>query len=349
MLAGRLVRLDTTLFESIEDPSARARARWFAGFALFGYEDLSASHDLVETALAEFRRLGDEWGTAAALTLLGRHAAMRGDLAALRDSAEQGQSLFRAIGDRWGELRATENLGTLSEITGDYERATALRLEVLAMAEELGLWSSVSEALSRLGRIAMLTGDHGRADDYHERARRLAAAQSNRPAEEFAELGLALSARRQGRLEEAERRLRAWLGWVEDVSGDPGAALILAELGFVAEQRGDAAGALDLQRQGLALARKVGDPRAVALALEGLSGALALGGRHEQAGRLLGKAAALRESVGAPLPEGERGDVERIAAAVTRASGAGALAAAMSAGAALPLESVISAAVGTDG
>jgi tetratricopeptide (TPR) repeat protein len=217
------------------------------------------------------------------------------------------------------------------------------------MAEELGLWSSVSEALSRLGRIAMLTGDHGRADDYHERARRFAAAQSNRPAEEFAELGLALSARRQGRLEEAERRLRAWLGWVEDVSGDPGAALILAELGFVAEQRGDAAGALDLQRQGLALARKVGDPRAVALALEGLSGALALGGRHEQAGRLLGKAAALRESVGAPLPEGERGDVERIAAAVTRASGAGALAAAMSAGAALPLESVISAAVDTDG
>jgi hypothetical protein len=89
MLAGRLVRLDTTLFESIEDPSARARARWFAGFALFGYEDLSASHDLVETALAEFRRLGDEWGTAAALTLLGRHAAMRGDLAALRDSASR--------------------------------------------------------------------------------------------------------------------------------------------------------------------------------------------------------------------------------------------------------------------
>ncbi|MEV0827522.1 BTAD domain-containing putative transcriptional regulator [Nonomuraea rubra] len=342
MLAGRLVRPDSTLFEAIEDPSARARARWFAGFALFGYEDLSASHELVTTALAEFRRLGDEWGTAAALTLIGRYAAMRGDLTALRDSAERAQSLFRGIGDRWGELRATENLGTLAEITGDYGRATALRLEVLAMAEELGLWSSVSEALSRLGRIAMLTGDHVRADDYHERARSLAVAQSNRPAEEFAELGLALSARRQGRLDEAERRLRAWLGWVEDVSGDPGAALILAELGFVAEQRGDAAGALDLHLQGLAVARKVGDPRAVALALEGLSGALALDGRPEQAGRLLGKAAALRESVGAPLPEGERGDVERITAAVRRAAGADALAAAMSAGATLPLETVIS-------
>ncbi|TYB63319.1 hypothetical protein FXF51_24375 [Nonomuraea sp. PA05] len=52
------------------------------------------------------------------------------------------------------------------------------------------------------------------------------------------------------RLEEAERRLRAWLGWVEDVAG------------------------------------------------------------------LLGRAAALRESVGAPLPRGERGDVGRVTAAL---------------------------------
>ncbi|MGP4100988.1 BTAD domain-containing putative transcriptional regulator [Nonomuraea sp. KM90] len=341
LLAGRLVELDGGLFEAIEDPRTRARARWFAGFALFGYDDLSASRDLISTALAEFRALGDTWGTAAALTVLGRYAAMRGDLTTLREHAEESLTLFGRIGDRWGELRATENLGTLAEITGDYERAAALRTEVLGMAEELGLWSSVSDALSRLGRIAMLTGDHARADDYHERARRLAVAQSNRPAEEFAELGLALGARRQGRLDEAERRLRAWLDWVKDVAGDPGAALILAELGFVAELRGDAAGALELQRQGLAVARKVGDPRATALALEGLAGALALDARHEEAGRLLGRAAALRESAGAPLPSGERGDVDRIAASVTRALGEDALAAAMADGAARPLEDAV--------
>ncbi|WP_043624534.1 BTAD domain-containing putative transcriptional regulator [Nonomuraea candida] len=340
MLAGhgRVVPVDGALFEAITDPSERARARWFMGFALFGYDDRAASEELATTALAEFRRLGDDWGTAAALTLLGGQAAMRGDLPALGESAERALALFRRAGDRWGELRATESLGTLAEITGDYERAAALRLEVLGMAEELGLWSSVSDALSRLGRIAMLTGDHVRADDYHERARRLAVAQSNRPAEEFAEVGLALSARRQGRLDEAERRLRAWLDWVKDVAGDPGAALILAELGFVAEQRGDAAAALDLQRQGLAAARKVGDPRAAALALEGLAGALALGGRHGEAARLLGRAAALRESVGAPLPPGERGDVERITAALSAALGPEALAVALAEGADLPLE-----------
>ncbi|MEV5325537.1 hypothetical protein AB0K67_15430 [Nonomuraea sp. NPDC052634] len=230
---------------------------------------------------------------------------------------------------------------TLAEITGDYARAAALRAEQLRFAEDLGLWSTVPDALSRLGRVALLTGDRARADEYHERARRLAAAQSNRPAEEFAEVGLALSARRQGRLDEAERRLRAWLGWVDDVAGDPGAALILAELGFVAEQRGAAAKALDLQLRGLAMARKVGDPRAVALALEGLAGARALGGRHGEAARLLGRAAALRESVGAPLPAGERGDVDRIAAAVRAALGEEEYAGECAAGAVTPLEEAL--------
>ncbi|TDD36795.1 AfsR/SARP family transcriptional regulator, partial [Nonomuraea terrae] len=335
LLAGRLVPFDDALFEAVQDPPARARARWFVGSALFGYGDLSASVGLVETALAEFGRLGDTWGTAAALNVLGRHAVLRGDLDALRDHTERALELFRELGDRWGELRAAENLGTLAEITGDYARAAALRREGLAMAEELGLWSSVSDALSRLGRIALLTGDHAAADGYHERAARLAAAQSNRPAEQFAELGLALSARRQGRLDEAERRLRTWLSWVEDVSGDPGAALILAELGFVAEQRGDAAAALASQRRALEAARKVGDPRAIALALEGLAGALALDGHPERAARYLGRATALRDSVGAPLPPAERGDVDRIETALRTALGPDALTAAMTHGAPL--------------
>ncbi|MEV4804118.1 BTAD domain-containing putative transcriptional regulator [Nonomuraea sp. NPDC049421] len=338
LLAGRLVPVGGLRFEEIADLGRRARVRWFVGHSLYGYDDLSASVGLMRAALAEFGELGDEWGTAAALTALGRHAGLLGELGTARDHAERGLAMFRAAGDRWGELRAAENLGTLAEITGDYERAAALRTEVLGLAEELGLWSTVPDALSRLGRVALLTGDHARADDHHERARRLAVAQSNRPAEEFAELGLALSARRQGRLDEAERRLRAWLGWVADVAGDPGAALILAELGFVAEQRGDPAAALDLQLQGLAMARKVGDPRATALALEGLAGARALGGRPEEAARLLGRAAALRESVGAPLPPGERGDVDRITAAVRKALGREAFATALAAGAALPLE-----------
>ena len=76
-----------------------------------------------------------------------------------------------------------------------------------------------------------------------------------------------------------------------------------------------------LHLDGFAMARRVGDPRAVALAMEGLAGALALVGEHVRAARLLGAAAAARESVGAPLPDAERGDVDRITAAAREVLG----------------------------
>ncbi|MBT2231175.1 BTAD domain-containing putative transcriptional regulator [Nonomuraea sp. NEAU-A123] len=316
MLAGQGRAPDLERLADIADPARRARAQWFLAFTLYGYDDPAATDAYLDSAMESFLAADDRWGTAAALSLRARRALLRGDLAALRRDGERGLELFREVGDRWGEMRAAENLGTLAEITGDYEQAAELRRDGLRIAEELGLWSEVSGALSRLGRVALLTGDLDGARELHERARRLAVARSDVPLEEFAEVGLALVARRQGRLDEAEGLLRRWLRWVRQVAGEPGAALILAELGFVAERRGDTAAALEWQREGLAVARRVGDPRAIALAMEGLAGAQALGGRPEEAARLLGTAGALRASVGAPLPEAERGDVDRIAAAV---------------------------------
>ncbi|MCO6007268.1 hypothetical protein NE236_20000 [Actinoallomurus purpureus] len=70
-----------------------------------------------------------------------------------------------------------------------------------------------------------------------------------------------------------------------------------------------------LHRAGYVAARAIGDPRAVALAVEGLAGAEACAGRAGRAATLLGAASALRRSIGAPLPPGERGDVDRIATA----------------------------------
>nr|BFE84812.1 hypothetical protein GCM10020093_074130 [Planobispora longispora] len=197
-------------------------------------------------------------------------------------------------------------LGYLAEITGDYERAGRFHRDGLRFAEDLRLWGDVSYRLSSLGRVALLAGDLARAGEFHERGMRLAAEQADRFAEEFARVGLALVARRSGDLAGAEAYLRESLAWnrrLEDGYGVPfyGVTLLLAELGFVAEQRGEAARARALHQEGLAAARTIGDPRAVALALEGLAGAAALEGSHEEAGRLLAEAAALRESAGAPF------------------------------------------------
>ncbi|MBB5774803.1 BTAD domain-containing putative transcriptional regulator [Nonomuraea jabiensis] len=294
------------------DPAGAALADWFLSHVRWAYGDRRAHEVAAERALAAYRELGDRWGVAAALCLRGKLAVGRADLAAMERDGERGLAIFRELGDEWGQIEAMDVLDRAAEIRGDYARASRLREEALRLAEELGF--EVSFRVAALGRIAMLSGDYERADDHHERARRLAVEQSYKSAEENAVLGLALSARRQGRYEEAESYLLSLLDWLRQVRGTPGIAFVMAELGFAAEQRGAAALALARHREGYEAARASGDPRAVALALEGLAGALSLDqeGSPVEAARLIGAATAMRAAVGAPLPVGERLDVERI-------------------------------------
>lgn len=301
-----------------------ARSRWFVAHAHLHLGDVAAAAPLLDEALADFRALDDRWGEAAALAGRAKQAMFQGDLATAERNGTESLTLFTDLGDRWGQLQASDILGYLAEVTGDHERAGRLHRDGLRIAEDLRLWTDVSYRLSSLGRIALLTGDLVRSREFHERGMRLAAEQSNPFAEEFARVGLGLVARRAGDLDTAERLLRTSLDWnrrLEADNGTPfyGVTLILAELGFIAEQRGDAARARILHVEGLATARELGDPRSVALAQEGLAGVAVLEGGVEEARRLLAEAAALRESVGAPLPPAERGDIARIQAALDAA------------------------------
>ncbi|MEV0380677.1 BTAD domain-containing putative transcriptional regulator [Nonomuraea sp. NPDC050643] len=296
------------------DAAGTALADWLLSHVRWAYGDLRAHEAAANRALRAFEALDDRWGVAAALCLRGKLVGGRGDLDGMERDGERGLALFRELGDGWGQIEAMDVLDRAAEIRGDYPKATRLREEGLRLAEELGF--EVSFKLAGLGRIHLLAGDYARADDYHERARRLAAEQSYMPAEENALLGLAMSARRQGRYVEAEEYLVPVLEWLRQVKGTPGIAFIMAELGFAAEQRGNAVDALARHREGYTAAQASGDPRAVALALEGLAGALSLAqgaeGRVAEAARLAGAATALRRDVGAPLPAGERLDMDRI-------------------------------------
>ncbi|MFI7287763.1 BTAD domain-containing putative transcriptional regulator [Streptomyces anulatus] len=302
-------------YAAVDDPAGRARSQWFLASNLYGIGDVAPSEELVARALDGFRSLGDCWGTAAALGSRTYHAKLRGDFGAVRRDGEQSLVLFRDLGDQWGQLQAMVPLQTLAEAVGDYAYAGRLYRDGLRMAEALGLWREVAFQLSGLGRLALLTGDLPGARELHERARRLAAEQSDTFGEQYAEIGLGLGARRAGELDAAEAHMRHVLELHRRMGYEPEAPpLILVELGFIAELRGDAREALRLQQKGLTVARSTGDPRAVALALEGLAGAELLRGRPGAAARHLGAAAAARDAVGLPLPEGERHDIDRISA-----------------------------------
>ncbi|MQA09068.1 MAG: AfsR/SARP family transcriptional regulator [Pseudonocardiaceae bacterium] len=321
--------------DGTQDLAGQAIAHWLLSFAQIGVGDPAAGEELADRALAAFRGLDDRWGMAAALGARAAHAMFRGDLAALERDAAESSALFSELGDRWGQLESSQILGMLAELTGDHEGASRLYRDGLRIAEEFGLWAEVSYRLSRLGRVAVSTGDYRRATQLHERARSLAAEQANTHAELYATFGLALGARKEGRLADAEAHLKGCLETCRQLNAAHGIAWSLTELGFVAELRDDATAAIDWHAEGFAAARATGDPRTVARAVEGLAGARALAGRPDRAVQLLGTAAAARESVGTPLPPAERDDVDRIARRVRAALGEAAFAAEFDRGRAL--------------
>ncbi|MGW0530715.1 AfsR/SARP family transcriptional regulator [Streptomyces sp. NPDC003032] len=311
LLTGEDARAHGRTCERGPTTPADARSRWLLAFARCGFDHTPDETARVDALLAEFRAAGDRWGEAATLSTRATRALYRGDLPALRRDATRSAALFAELGDRWGQLQSSEQLGVLAEIAADYDTAARLQRDGMRGAEELELWTDVSFRLSRLGRLALLTGDDPAATDFHTRAARLAAQQTHRPAQQFAETGLAIGARHRGDLDTAEELLLPWLDFNRRFGVDSGTALILAHLGYVAEQRGDPGRAEHLHREGLAVARTTGDERAVALALEGLAGARSLAGDHAYAAGLLGTAARIREATGAPLPPAERTDTDR--------------------------------------
>lgn len=156
---------------------------------------------------------------------------------------------------------------------------------------------------------------------------RLAAGQSYQPGQVSAELGLGQTARREGKLDDAETHIRNVLRTSQRIGSEPDVArtVSLSELGFIAEHRGDPAAARSWHIQSLTAAQALGDPQAVAQALTGLAGAHAIGGRPDQAARLLGAAHAAGQPPGASHPPDAgadaSADVRRISAVTRRALG----------------------------
>jgi predicted ATPase/DNA-binding SARP family transcriptional activator len=316
------------LVDATGDDRLKAWARWFLTFARAELDDTGEGAAILEEALAGFRASGDRWGEAAALVQRAMHAHARGEPAALERDAERAAVLFGEVGDRWGRLQAVEWLGGLAELTGDYDRAERLHHDAQRMAEELRMWPDVAMRMAWRGWIAYLRRDHASARRLFGRARRVAVEQGFAPAVMFADIGLGLAAEREGRLEDAEDRMRPLLAAASPEEFPPlYLPMIQSGLGRVAEARGDAVSAVRYQRDALAVAIRLAAPRDLAGALECLACALALTGRHRDAAEALGKAAAVREAAGVPPGPVEQDDIDRAAARIGDAAGPDALAA----------------------
>ncbi|MEU5976249.1 hypothetical protein [Streptomyces sp. NPDC047315] len=308
-----VARADAALahFDDARDANARARAMWFLGPALNEHRHRERGWELLDRALADFRTQGDQWGTAVALSNRAWLEQSQGSSPRHATDAGEALRLFRALGDQWGQLQAMAVLSRHAEIIGDLRESSRIGREALTIARGLGLWPEVSYWLSSLAWCAMAEGDFHEARELLRQAGRMATEIGYDFGERLAQLGSGLAARREGRLDTAETRLRAWLAHCGEATGTVETALVFTELGYVAELRGDTDTALREHARGTRAALETGSLRSIARALEGLSAAWADAGRARLAAEHLGTAAAGRAAVRAKLPPGEARDVER--------------------------------------
>ena len=250
---------------------ARARALFAAGVLAGEQRDYASAQTLLDESLQIDRELNDNLGIAVSLNALAVYALDRGDLAASRSLFEENVALWKELGDRVAVARSLSNLANVVKVQGDYTLARRLYAECLSRFQELGDQTGVAWELDHQGDLAREQGNAAEARSLYEKS--LAT---------FRELG--------------DRR---------------GIAGTLADLGNLARDHADYPEAHSLYKESLRIFQDLEHKGGIARLLECFACSAAAEQQPERALRLAGAAAALRQTLGAPLPRAEQTKLER--------------------------------------
>jgi predicted ATPase/DNA-binding XRE family transcriptional regulator len=292
---------DTAPAEQLTDLSAVcAKANLGAGTLAFLQCEYDIATERLQTALRQYKDLGDVAGTALVLQRLGGVARERGDYAAAEDLHCESYDLYESLGDRAGMAWAHNHLGFVAWLRGDLEVAARRCRRARDTFRVIGDGEGIAWSLISLGAIAQYGGELVEGEDLLQES-------------------LALSQR---------------LGYRE------GVAWSMNQLGIIERRRGLTERAVHLLDESLAEHRDLGDRWRSASVLEELAAVAQQRERSEYAAFLLGAADGVREVIGAPVPEIEKADREATRAAVEASLERRAFRAAWSAGRAAPLAAV---------
>jgi predicted ATPase/class 3 adenylate cyclase len=143
-----------------ETPTAdRAKALNAAADMAIGHGDAAAASLRAEEALALNRQLGDAWGSAASLLMLGHAAADAEDYDTARQHWEESAQLFRGAGDVFEALIVNRMLAWAYDELGERERARKLKLDVLDQGRAAGDKHVQVHALESLAHVAAAEGE----------------------------------------------------------------------------------------------------------------------------------------------------------------------------------------------
>lgn len=155
-------RLDRALAADTHPTAARAKALTAAADMGIGHADSEAARSYAGEALGIYRQLGNRWGSAGALYVLGHVAADDEDYESARKFWEESRQLFDEVGDHYYTLLADRMLSWAYDGLGDPDRADMLKRQVLEAARVEGYKHVQIHALESLAHAA---GPKGNIDE----------------------------------------------------------------------------------------------------------------------------------------------------------------------------------------
>jgi predicted ATPase/serine/threonine protein kinase len=249
----------------------RMRGLFAAGVLAGEQGDYAVSDAQMRESLDIARQLADKNSMAVSLNAIAVHARVRGELASAQQLGEESVALWRELDDRLAVARGLSNLADVARLQDDYGRARALYEESLFIFRERGDRAGVAWTLNHQGDVARDQSDWAAARTLYERS----------------------------------------LATFYEINDRWGIAGSLADLGNLEREQGDFRAADALYQESLRLFQQLEHKRGIARILESFACSASAQSQPERALRLAGAAAALRQSLGAPLTPAEGAKLEK--------------------------------------
>ena len=263
-----------------------------------------------------------------------------GDYALGRRLFEEHVALTESLGEPRAASVARNNLAVLLVRQGDVD-ASLVHFQAAVDAVRAFDPRGAAVGIANIGNAERLRRNFAAAREQYDRAM-----QAFREGNDFVNVAWTLShlgdvARDEGNLMLARTHYRESLATFTELRNGRGAACVLTEIAELTAGQGNLLEARSLLQEALVNAADIGDQRTMIRVFEVLAGVFAAGGQDAVAVTLGGAVAGLRDRLGAPLSELDRGRIERRLGGAVSRLGQGAADAAWRAGLLLTMEEAV--------
>jgi tetratricopeptide (TPR) repeat protein len=155
------------LLDSVSDESLHVQKRAFAlmwlGWVLFLQAKNARVEQVIQESLTLYTKIGDRWGVAKSLYILGNSLTGSGRLAEAEPPLRQSLAICQDIGDRHSLLLVDWNLAILTFWFGDYDQTEQFLADAVMLGQELEDQIGLALALRELGKLEIALGKYSKA------------------------------------------------------------------------------------------------------------------------------------------------------------------------------------------